>query len=116
MEKEAECWIQKRDTNTSQKVPDDFMEPLLQIFLRYRELHSYRKTVIGNMDQTMCRYTLTMHDISTVLPFLVSVDLIQLLLLQIPTEASDLCVFLEQKRKDLQLPCVELQIICHDHF
>ena len=24
--------------------------------LRYRELHSYRKTAIGNMDQTMCRY------------------------------------------------------------
>lgn len=48
----------RRGTNTSQKIPADYRDQLLHFrrsIVRYRELHKYRTSEIGNMDQTMCR-------------------------------------------------------------
>jgi len=45
-------------TNSSQKVPDDYKEQLTHFrksIVWFRELHTYRKFEIANMDQTMCR-------------------------------------------------------------
>ena len=102
----------RRGTNTSQKVPDDYKDQLTHFrrsIIRYRELHTYRKSDIANMDQTMCRYVHTLHT-KYLTENIMPLGLIHLLRALIPSEASIPSELqqLEQRRRGSLLHCVPM--------
>ena len=120
----SKMWLQRwkrrwnvgysRGTNTSQKVPDDYKDQLAHFrrsIIRYRELHTYRKSDITNLDQTMCRYVHTLHT-KYLTENIMPLGLIHLLHALIPSEVSILSKLqqLEQRRRGSLLYCVPMLV------